>query len=92
MCVCNQHLIGKMGKKTTRICVYVQVNAAMKAGAVLICTAVFLENLICEKSTRSPSGLSFCLDAGPHTRFPLPVKKRKKEKVSRRSSVNVECV
>lgn len=57
-----------------------QVNVAIKAGAVIICTAVFLENLICEKSTRSPSGLSFSLDAGPHARFPLPVKKKKKKK------------
>lgn len=58
-----------------------QVNVAIKAGAVIICTAVFLENLICEKSTRSPSGLSFSLDAGLHARFRLPAKK-KKESVS----------
>lgn len=79
MCVCNQHLIGKMGEKTTTICVYMQVNVAIKAGAVMIFTAVFLENLICEKSTRSPCNLSFSLDAGLHARFRLPAKKKKKK-------------
>lgn len=66
-----------------------QVNVAIKAGAVMICTADFLENLICEKSTRSPCNLSFSLDAGLHARFRLPAKKKRKKKVSRRSSVNV---